>query len=86
MGFFNEILNLFEEESVDQSFKVVVIGKSGVAIEGYKNIISLKEDEIVLGIKETSSIKIKGVKLYIKKIEKNEVVIAGKLLSFEIIA
>lgn len=84
MGFFNEFLNLFIGEELDQSFKLEMVGKTALMIEGYSKIVTLEPDEIVLRLTKGGLIKIKGAKLYIKKLEKSEVVIAGNILSFEL--
>lgn len=80
MGFFNEIESLFEENEIDFSFRVDCIGRGAVVVSGYKTITKLTEGEIILALKKEGEIKIKGAKLFIKRMEKEEVVIAGKIL------
>lgn len=80
MGFFNEITNLFEENELDLSFKVECIGRGAVVVSGFKTISKLTEGEIELKLKKEGSVIIKGAKLYIKRMETEEVVVAGKIL------
>ena len=80
MGFFNEITNLFEENELDLSFKVECIGRGAVVVSGFKTISKLTEGEIELKLKKEGSVVIKGAKLYIKRMETEEVVVAGKIL------
>ena len=80
MGFFNEITNLFEENELDLSFKVECIGRGAVVVSGFKTISKLTEGEIELKLKKERSVIIKGAKLYIKRMETEEVVVAGKIL------
>lgn len=85
MGFFDEVLNLFNGEDYDSSFKIVVLGSSGAIIEGYKRIIAMEESEIIIEIKNKKQIVVSGAKLYIKKLEKEELVIAGDIMALKVI-
>ena len=80
MGFFNEITNLFADGELDNLFKIECIGRSAVVVSGYKTISKLTEGEIELKLKKDGSVRIKGAKLYVKRIETEEVVVAGKII------
>ena len=80
MGFFNETTNLFNEEELDLSFHVECVGKSAVVVSGYKTILKLTEGEVELKLKKEGTLTIKGARLYIKRMEEEEVTIAGKIL------
>lgn len=81
MGFYNEIESLFNNEKIDNSFNLECLGQSAVVISGYKLISKLSETEMVISVKNNKKIIITGVKLYIKRLEKMEVVIAGTILN-----
>lgn len=81
MGFYNEIESLFNNEKIDNSFNLECLGQSAVVISGYKLISKLSETEMVISVKNNKKIVISGVKLYIKRLEKMEVVIAGTILN-----
>ena len=84
MGFFDEFTNLFSQEEIDKSFKLEVLGRSAVCVSGYKKIISLGEGDIILLINGGTKLTITGAKLYIKKLEESEVVIAGSILNISV--
>lgn len=81
MGFYNEIESLFNNEKIDNSFNLECLGQSAVIVSGYKLISKLSETEMVISVKNNKKIIITGVKLYIKRLEKMEVVIAGTILN-----
>ena len=81
MGFYNEKESLFNNEKIDNSFNLECLGQSAVVISGYKLISKLSETEMVISVKNNKKIVISGVKLYIKRLEKMEVVIAGTILN-----
>ena len=76
-----EIESLFNNEKIDSSFNLECLGQSAVVISGYKLISKLSETEMVISVKNNKKIIITGVKLYIKRLEKMEVVIAGTILN-----
>ena len=80
MGFFNETTSLFEENGLILDFKIECLGREAVVVNGYKTIVKLTEGEVVLKLKKEDTITIKGARLYIKRMEEDEVVIAGKIL------
>lgn len=84
MGFFDEFLNLFGVEEIDTSYKIIVLGKSGVMIEGYKKLLTLSDTQILLLLKNIK-LNLIGKGLYIKKMEKSEIVVGGTIthISFE---
>lgn len=84
MGFFDEIIKLFGADE-KPSYKIMVLGEYGVVIEGYKKIVSLEENEIILLLKNGGKVSIVGVKLFIKQLEKEEVVISGKILGYSVV-
>ena len=84
MGFFDELTNLFSQEEIDKSFRIEVLGKSAVLIAGYKKIISLGESLVVLKVGTGTNVNISGAKLYVKKLEEAELVVAGTILNIEI--
>ncbi len=81
MGFYNEIESLFNNEKIDNSFNLECLGQSAVIVSGYKLISKLSETEMVISVKNNKKIVISGVKLYIKRLEKMEVIIAGTILN-----
>ena len=83
MGFFDEIISLFGEDEIDTSFKIECLGRGAVVVGGYKKILKLSEGEIQLSYKKDGKIIIRGAKLYIKKLEESEVVVAGKILEIQ---
>ena len=84
MGFFDEIIKLFGTEE-KLSYKIMILGEYGVVVEGYKKIVSLEEKEIVLELTKGTKISICGVKLFIKQLEKNEVVVGGEILEIKVL-
>ena len=84
MGFFDELTNLFTQEEIDKSFKLEVLGRTAVCVTGYKKIISLGESCVVLLLKGMTKLSVAGAKLYIKKLEENEVVIAGTIMNISL--
>lgn len=81
MGFFDELTNLFEPEELDKSFRLECFGQSAVLIAGYRRIVSLGETQMEILVQGNIKIVISGAKLYIKKLEESEIVVAGKLLT-----
>ena len=84
MGFFDELTNLFTQEEIDKRFKLEVLGRTAVCVTGYKQIISLGESCVVMLLKGMTKLTVTGAKLYIKKLEENEVVIAGSILNISL--
>ena len=84
MGFFDELINLFSQEEIDKSFKLEVLGRSAVCISGYKKVLSLTECEIVVLINVGTKLVISGGKLYVKKLDDTELVIAGMIVNISI--
>ena len=84
MGFFDELINLFSQEEIDKSFKLEVLGKSAVCISGYKKILLLTESEIVVLMSGETRLLISGAKLYVKKLEEAELVVAGVIMNLSI--
>jgi len=84
MGFFNEFVDLFKGEEIDDSFKVVLLGTTAIMVEGYKKLITLEENMVELSLPKGKII-IKGAKLCIKTISRQEVVISGKVLEFMVV-
>ena len=80
MGFFNETTNLFDEEKLDDSFKLECLGRGAVIVSGYKTILKLTEGEVQFELKKDGKLTIKGARLYVKRMEEEEVVVAGKIL------
>ena len=84
MGFFDEIKKSFSEEELDLSFKLECYGGSALVVMGYKKIVSLGEAEIVLNVGKKTKLMVTGAKLFIKKLEVEELVIAGKIMNIAI--
>ena len=85
MGFFDEINNLFKEDELDKKFKVECFGQSAVSVSGFKSILNIEEREIAVGLKTGEQIIVTGVRLYIKKLEESEMIIAGKILNISFV-
>lgn len=81
MGFFDELTNLFTPEELDNSFKLECIGSSAVLITGYKKLVSLGETQMEILVHGNAKVVINGAKLYIKKLEESEIVVAGRILT-----
>ena len=84
MGFFDEFTNLFAQEKIDKSFRVEILGRSAVCVEGYKKIESLESSEVVLQVCGGAKVIISGAKLYVKKLEEGELVVSGAILNVSI--
>ena len=80
MGFFNETTNLFDNHDLQDNFKIECLGRRAIVISGYKKISKLEESEIEIKLKKEGKILIRGAKLYIKRLEEDEAVIAGNIL------
>lgn len=80
MGFFNETTNLFDEGKLDNSFKLECFGRGAVIVSGFKTILKLTEGEIQFELKKDGKLTIKGVHLYVKRMEEEEAVVAGDVL------
>ena len=84
MSFFNEIEKVFAIDEIKKDFSIHIIGGNCVIVEGYRKILSFSTSEIVLLLKRNDErILIKGIKMIIKKLETNEIVLGGEILSVE---
>lgn len=81
MGFFDELTNLFESDELDKSFRLECLGQSAVVVAGYRRLVSLGETQMEILVQGDTKIVISGAKLYIKKLEESEIVVAGRLLT-----
>ena len=86
MGFFDEITSLFKEEKFDNSYQLQCFGNSALMVSGYKKIMALSENEIKLTVERNKVIEVTGAKMYVKKLEPEEMVIAGTIMKIEIVS
>lgn len=61
-------------------YKYINVGGNVIYVQGYKDILSFSEDEIVLKIKN-GELKISGCNLNIKDLNINTITICGKIKS-----
>lgn len=83
MSFYDEVEKLFNIDEVRSEFSLYSKGFRLLVVNGYQNIISFSDAEIVLKVKGNMKVSIKGAKMIIKKMEKGELVIDGEILSVE---
>ena len=83
MSFFQNIFNNFDGESpLSNLFRVVIVGDSGVYIEGVKSIKSYSKDKIEILLKK-GAFNVYGEQLFIKKYYLGDMVICGKITKTE---
>lgn len=78
MSFIKEAAQMLGLKSLKEPFSYQIINFGGRAVyaEGFKNILSLTETEIVLGLKK-GRIVISGSDLMIEELEENTVAVKG---------
>lgn len=76
---FNELMNFIN----NKDFKIILY-KNMLNIINYEKIISIEEEYISIK-KDNTIIRLKGEKLFLKKILDNELLITGKIKSVEVI-
>ena len=85
MGFFDEIKKSFTDDELDLSFKFECFGGSALSVVGYKKIVSIDEAEIKLIVGKKTLLTVTGAKLFIRLLEVEELVIAGKIMNVSIV-
>ena len=68
-------------DEVMKDYKVISIGGKALYISNYKKILDYSKDRIALKI-PSNTLEIEGEDMCIRQINKGEIVISGKIISF----
>ena len=79
-GFINDYMKEFELSNPD--YKMVFIGGDFLCVQGFKSVLKIESDNIVLKTK-SSELNIVGENLFIKELGKEEIKICGNILKIE---
>ena len=81
-NYINEIANLLKlpYSEISNEFKIMQIGCSVIYVTNFVKILNYSDSLIVLKVKK-DLIEIRGVNLKIKMLNKNEILVNGKILS-----
>lgn len=77
----NDFLELPMTSTVT-GYKYVNLGGKLLYVQGYKDILSFSETEVILKLKQ-GELKVKGKNLNIKELNLNSIVIEGKIVLIE---
>ena len=78
MSLISEIEKLMNCADCSFSYRVINLGGKSVYVEGFKNVVSLAETEIILQLKKQILV-ISGLNLKVKYLDKSSCVVDGEI-------
>lgn len=79
-GFINDYMHELELKEAD--YKMVFIGGDFLCVQGFKSVLKIESDNIVLKTK-SGELNIVGVNLYVKELGVQEIKICGNIIKIE---
>lgn len=76
MAYIKDILSVFDESI---TYKMTLIGSSGIIIEGYRDVLTFSDRYIELRMGKNNRARIEGENLHIQELEGKVVTIKGKI-------
>lgn len=83
MSFMGEIAAALglDKSSIANGYQIVNYNGNAVYAEGFKRVLSIGVEEVVLGLK-AGRIRIAGQNLSVKELEKDSLIVCGKITSY----
>lgn len=82
MSFLDNILKNFQNCNFVGGYRATILGDSGVYVEGVVKIVDVKENEIILSIKN-GTLLLKGKNLKVRSFYGGDICILGEITAYE---
>lgn len=81
MSFFNEVISLLgiDAQMLAAGYQIVNYNGEAVYVEGYKKVLSIAENEIILELRKGKKISLQGEGLNVFSLEDTTIIVKGKI-------
>lgn len=81
MGFIKEIYELLNVKEISSDMMITFMAGKGAVIQGYKKLLKISDEQIVVLGKNKRQIEVVGKNLEISSLAPSELVVLGKIIS-----